>query len=88
MGLSVKPMEGQELSEEAEKVTHCFTNVFSDVIFYPRVLQWSRASKNVPAPLRLVALMIWHCCYRPKTFEVCGPRIYQSENKLSPLVVK
>ena len=37
MGLCVKPMEGQELlsflSEEAEKVTRCFTNVFSDVIF-------------------------------------------------------
>ena len=30
--------------------------------------------------------MIWHCCYRTKTFEVCGPRIYQSENKSSPLL--
>ena len=38
MGLYVKPMEGQELlsflSEEAEKVMHCFTNLFSDLIFY------------------------------------------------------
>ena len=29
--------------------------------------------------------MIWHCCYHTKTFEVCGPRIYQTENKSSPL---
>ena len=31
-----------------------------------------------------VAVMIWHCCYRTKTFEVCDLRIYQSENKFSP----
>ena len=31
--------------------------------------------------------MIWDCCYRTKTFEVCGTGIYQSENKLSSLVV-
>ena len=30
--------------------------------------------------------MIWRCCYRTKTFEVCSSRIYQSENKLSPLL--
>ena len=40
---------------------------------------------NIKA-LGLTALMIWHCCYCTKTFEVCGLRIYQSENKLSPLV--
>ena len=39
MGLYVKPMEVQELLSflfrGGRKVTHCFTNVFSDVIFYP-----------------------------------------------------
>ena len=44
-------------------------------------------SKIIPAPACLVALMIGHCCYRTKTFEACGPRMYQSENKLSPLLI-
>ena len=32
--------------------------------------------------------MIWRRCYRAKTFEVCGPRIYQSKNKFSPLLTR
>ena len=69
-------------SEEAAKQ---FYNVLSDVIFYPHILQQSRVSNPIPAPVCLVALMIWHCCYRAQTFEVRVPKIYQSENKFLPL---
>ena len=92
MGLYVKPMEGQELFSlllflfgKGKKVTRCFTNVFSDVIFYLLRTAIVLGIETIPAPACLVGLMIWHCCYRTKTFEVCGPRIYQSENKSSPL---
>ena len=78
-------MEGVfPFTEKAEKVTRCFTNVFSCDLLSPRIAMVS-GIENYPACL--VALMIWHCWYRTKTFEVCGPRIYKSENKLSPLVV-
>ena len=61
----------------------CCLNVFSDVLFYPRVLQKFMVSKTIPAPVCLVALMIWHSC--SQTSEVCGPKMYQSENKVLPL---
>ena len=51
------------------------------MIFYPRVLQYFRVSKTIPVLACLVALMIWHSCYRAWSFEVCGPKLYQSENK-------
>ena len=47
-----------------KKVTHCFYNIFLDVIFYPRLLQYFRVSKTIPALACLVALMIWHSSYR------------------------
>jgi len=86
MGLCVKPMEGQELlsflSEEAEKVMRCFTNVFSDVIFYPLRTAIVLGIENYPS-----ACM--SCCSGDLglllTFEVCGLRMYQTENKSSPL---
>ena len=58
---------------------------FSDMIFYPRILQQSRVSKTFPALACLVSLVIWHSCYHAQTFEVCGPKIYQSENNFLPL---
>ena len=33
-------------------------------------LQWLWVLKTIPAPACLVALMIWHSCYRAQTFEV------------------
>ena len=58
-----------------------FYNVFSDVIFYPRILQYFGVSKTIPALAYLVTLTIQHSCYSAQTFEVCGPKLYQSENK-------
>ena len=61
----------------SQKVTHCL-NVFSDVTFYSCVLQYYRVSKSLPALACLVALMIWHSCYRAQTFEVSAVRNYIS----------
>ena len=61
--------------EEVEKSYSLFYNVFLDVILYPCVLQQSWVLNTIPAPACLVALMIWHSCYRAQIFEVCGPRI-------------
>ena len=56
-----------------------FYNVFSDMIFYPRILQQLWVSKTIPAPACLVALMIWHMhVLRPLKSEF---KIYQSDNK-------
>ena len=41
-----------------KKFTRFFYTVFSDVIFYPRVLQYFRVSKTIPALAYLVALTI------------------------------
>ena len=43
-----------------------FYNEFSDMIFYPRVLCTTKVSgiETIPAIACLVALMIWHSCYR------------------------
>ena len=46
-------------SDEAEKVMHCFTNVFSDAIFYPRALQWSRVRKTIVAVLKVCGPRIY-----------------------------
>ena len=43
---------------------YSFYIVFSDVIFYFHVLQKFRISKTISLPVCLVALMIWHSCYR------------------------
>ena len=76
-------------------MTYCYS-MTTDVIYEEHRSDWSHQVSAVVAtrlqcdqtiPLCVVALMIWHCCYRTKTFGVCGPRIYQFENKLSPLVV-
>ena len=48
-------------SEEVEKK---LSIVFSDVIFYPRALQKFRVLKTIPVPACLVAVIIWHSCYR------------------------
>ena len=64
-----------------------FYNVFSDVIFYPRILQYFGVSKTIPALAYLVTLTIQHSCYSAQTFEVCGPKLYQSENKFFPLYI-
>ena len=53
-------------SEQAAKK---LCNVFSDVIFYPRILQQLQVLKTIPAPACLVALMIWHSCYRAQTLK-------------------
>ena len=61
-------MEGQELlpflfGGGGKRLYALFYNVFSDVIFYPRVLQESQVLKTIPASaclVTLVALMIWH----------------------------
>ena len=91
MGLYVKPMEGQEL------LSFLFGGGRKSYVFHKCILRRDFLSphignglgyrKTIPAPACLVALMIWHSCYCTKTFGVCGPRIYQSENKLLPLVV-
>ena len=61
---------------------------FSNVIFYPAyALQHFQVLKTIPALACLVTLMIWHSCYHAWTFEVCGPKIYESKNKLLPLHV-
>jgi len=41
-----------------EKIYATFYNVFSDVIFHPRVLQYFRVSKTIPALVYLVTLTI------------------------------
>ena len=41
-----------------KKFTHFFCNIFSDVIFYPCILQYFRVSKTMPALAYLVALTI------------------------------
>jgi len=50
-------------SEEAAKSYALFYNVFSDVIFHPRVVQTFWVSKIIPVPVCLVAVMSWHSCY-------------------------
>ena len=59
---------------------HCFTNVFSDVIFYPSRTAIVLGIRKLSQRLHV---MIWHCCHRTKAFEVCGPRIYQTESKIN-----
>ena len=64
-----RPMKGQELwhflfGGRGQKSYVLFYNVFLNVIFYPRVLQKFQVSKNIPVPVCLVALMIWHSGYR------------------------
>ena len=71
-----------------KKIKRFFYSVFLDMIFYPRILQYFQVSKTIPALAYLVALTIQHSCYRAQTFEVCGPKLYQSENKFSPLFVR
>ena len=55
--------KGYHYSLSFPKSYALFYNVFSDVIFYPRVLQYFRVSKTLPA-LVIVALLIWHSSYR------------------------
>ena len=52
-----------------------FYNVFSDVIFYPHVLQYFWVSQTISALAYLVALTIQCSCYCAQTFEVCGPKL-------------
>ena len=89
MGPYAKPMEGQEVLSflfggGRKKLRVVLICIFGRDFLSPRTAIVS-GIETIPAPACLVALMIWHCCYRAKIFEVCGPRIYQSENKFLPL---
>ena len=71
-----------------KKFTHCFYNVFTDVIFYPHILQYFQVSKTIPALYRMSCYSDYLAhCYCTQTFEVCGPKLYQSENEFLPLLL-
>ena len=84
MGLYVKPLEGQELLSFLFGGGRKSYALFYKCIFRRDFLSPHTAIVSgienypMPAPACLVALMFWHCCYRTKTFEVCGPRVYIS----------
>ena len=81
MGPYAKPMEGQELLSflfggGRKKLRVVLKCIFGRDFLSPHTTMVSaRVLKTIPAPACLVALMIWHCCYRAKIFEVCGPRM-------------
>ena len=90
MGLYVKPMEGQELLSFLFVGGRKSYALFQKCIFRRDFLSPRTAIvlgiENYPSACMSccsddLALLLLHY----KTFEVCGPRIYQTENKLSPL---
>ena len=71
-----------------KKFTRFFYKCIFGHDFLPPCTTIFSGIETIPALAYLVALMIQHSCYHAQTFEVCGPKLFQSENKFFPLLQK